>query len=73
VRRSEVSVPGTADERFSALADDFIERKRLGQNPSVDAYAAAHPELADEITLAFPSQSASARPRCYSRHRNVGG
>ena len=50
-----MSVSGSSDERFSALADEFIERQRLGQNPSVEAYAAAYPELADEIRLAFPA------------------
>ncbi len=46
---------GTTDERFSALADEFLERRRLGQKPSVEAYAAAHPDLAAEIRRAFPA------------------
>ncbi len=50
-----MSVSGTSDERFSALADEFIERQRLGQHPSVEGYAAAHPDLADEIRLTFPA------------------
>ncbi len=44
-----------SEDRFSALADEFIKRQRLGQNPSIEAYAAAHPDLADEIRLAFPA------------------
>ena len=44
-----------SDDRFSALADEFIQRQRLGQNPSIEAYAAAHTDLADEIRLAFPA------------------
>ncbi len=55
MRGCEVSVSWTSDERFSALADEFIERQRLGQNPSVEGYALANPELADEIRLAFPA------------------
>ena len=50
-----MTASGTSDERFSALADDFVNRQRLGQNPSIDDYAAAHPDLADEIRLAFPA------------------
>ena len=46
----------TSEERFSALADDFVERHRLGQKPSVEGYAAAHPDLAAEIlAAAFPA------------------
>ncbi len=45
----------TSEERFSALADDFVERHRLGQQPSIEGYASAHPELAAEIRRAFPA------------------
>ncbi len=45
----------TSEERFSALADEFVERHRLGQQPSVEGYAAAHPDLAAEIRRAFPA------------------
>ncbi len=47
--------PGIPDERFSALADEFLERHRLRQKPSVEAYAEANPELAAEILRAFPA------------------
>ncbi len=50
-----MSNSGATDERFSALADEFIERLRLGQKPSVEGYALANPELADDIRLAFPA------------------
>ena len=46
---------GSSEERFSALADEFVERHRLGQKPSIEGYAAAHPDLADEIRRAFPA------------------
>ena len=37
------------------LAAEFIERLRLGENPTVEEYAAMHPELADEIRDLFPT------------------
>ncbi len=43
------------EERFGALADDFVNRHRQGQKPSAESYAAAHPDLADEILRAFPA------------------
>ncbi len=46
---------GSSEERFSALADDFVERHRLGQKPSIERYAADHPDLAEEILRAFPA------------------
>ena len=45
----------TSEERLSALADDFVERHRLGLRPSVEGYASAHPDLATEIRRAFPA------------------
>ena len=45
----------TSEERIGALAADFVERQRLGQTPSVEGYAAAHPDLAAEIRRAFPT------------------
>jgi eukaryotic-like serine/threonine-protein kinase len=50
-----MSVSGTSDERFSALADEFMERQRLGEQPSIEGYAVANPDLADEIRMAFPA------------------
>ena len=32
-----------------------MERQRLGEQPSIEGYAAAHPDLADEIRMAFPA------------------
>jgi len=42
-------------ERVSALADEFLAHHREGAKPSVENYAAAHPELADEIRRLFPA------------------
>ncbi len=36
------------------LATEFLEAWRDGRNPSIETYAAAHPELADEIRRLFP-------------------
>jgi hypothetical protein len=57
-----MSVSGTSDERFSALADEFIERQRLGEEPSIEGYADDHPELADEIRLIRQRVQARNRP-----------
>ncbi len=40
---------------IEALATDFAERLRHGENPSLDDYAAAHPGLADDIRELFPT------------------
>src|SRR5271170_2824849 len=50
-----MTATGTSEERFSALADDFVEQHRLGQNPSIEAYVAANLDLAAEIRRAFPA------------------
>jgi len=50
-----VTGSANSEERFSALADEFVERHRLGQKPSVESYAAAHPDLGAEIRRAFPA------------------
>jgi serine/threonine protein kinase len=50
-----------------ALAEEFAARWRRGERPSVDEYAARHPELADDIRSLFPTlmlleQAAPAGP-----------
>ena len=40
---------------FETLASEFVERLRRGETPSVDVYAAEHPELADDIRELFPT------------------
>ncbi len=37
------------------LADSFVARLRAGERPSVEEYAAAHPELADELRALLPT------------------
>jgi serine/threonine protein kinase len=37
-----------------ALAEEFLERRRRGERPTLAEYAARYPELADEIRAFFP-------------------
>ena len=50
------------DELLAELADDFLRRYRAGEHPSVDEYAAKHPELADRIREVFPAMMAMEQP-----------
>ena len=45
-----------ADEHglLAELADDFARRYRGGERPSIEAYARAHPALADQVRDLFP-------------------
>jgi hypothetical protein len=38
-----------------AIADEFMARKRSGENPSIEEYAQAYPNLADDIRELFPT------------------
>lgn len=42
-------------DKLEMLASDFMERFRRGENPSIDEYAKANPDLADEILEVFPT------------------
>src|SRR5580698_3562973 len=37
------------------LADDFLERYRRGERPSLSEYTDRHPELAERIRAVFPA------------------
>ena len=57
-----MSEPSPADETSGAddlllaeLTDDFLRRRRVGERPSVEEYAAKHPHLADRIRDLFPA------------------
>jgi serine/threonine protein kinase len=43
---------------LDVLAEDFLARQRRGESPSVEQYAAGHPELAEEIRELFPAMAA---------------
>jgi serine/threonine-protein kinase len=45
----------TSGDRISELAEEFLARHRAGLEPSVEAYAVAHAELAEEIRRLFPA------------------
>lgn len=40
------------------LVEEYLEKLRSGERPSVEAYAASYPELADEIRELFPTMEA---------------
>ncbi len=43
-----------ARDPLERLGEEFVERWRRGERPTVEEYAAAHPELADGIRSLFP-------------------
>ena len=46
----------TADrDPIEVLADSFLARFRRGERPSIEEYAAQHPELADAIRELLPA------------------
>src|SRR5579864_9298399 len=47
----------SSDDRIPVeeLAEEFIERKRRGEHPTLDEYAARYPHLAAEIREVFPA------------------
>jgi serine/threonine protein kinase/tetratricopeptide (TPR) repeat protein len=49
------------DESLAQLADEFLRCHRAGEKPSVDEYAAKHPDLADRIRDLFPAMIAMER------------
>ena len=49
-----MSGPDRRSDEVDQLAEDFVARLRRGETPSIDEYAAAHPELADQIRSVFP-------------------
>src|SRR5262245_42080964 len=52
-----MSVPpdSRAYGRFDELAEEFAERYRRGERPSLEEYIARLPEMADEIREMFPA------------------
>ena len=41
------------DERLQPLLEEFMDRNRRGERPSITEYEEAHPELADPIREVF--------------------
>jgi serine/threonine protein kinase len=48
------SISGSERNPVEALAEQFLERQRRGEQPSLDEYCRLYPELADEIRDLFP-------------------
>ena len=71
------STESDEDDRdpVEALADEFIARRRKGETPSLDEYAARCPERADEIRELFPAIAAMERwkPRPAPARERLGG
>ncbi len=53
------------------LADEFAERLRRGESPSISEYADAHPECADEIRELFPSVQMIEQLACRREQQRV--
>ncbi|MBX3440869.1 MAG: serine/threonine protein kinase [Planctomyces sp.] len=55
---SPASTPNDSEEcrelRLGTLAAEFVERKRQGEEPSIEEYKTRHPDLADSIDDLFP-------------------
>jgi serine/threonine protein kinase/WD40 repeat protein len=47
--------PSSGRDRVEKLAQEFAERCRRGERPSLTEYTARHPELADQIRDLFPA------------------
>jgi len=54
-QQSNINTEDQDRNPFDVLADQFTEQCRAGQHPSVEDYAAGHPELADKIRELFPA------------------
>ena len=78
---------GSADraERhpLDLLADEFLDRLRRGEHPSISEYVTRHPELAEDIQSVFPTlavlekggeglQSVSADPVSQAMPQHIG-
>ncbi|MEX0937523.1 MAG: serine/threonine-protein kinase [Pirellulales bacterium] len=54
------------------LADEFIQRHRRGERPSIEQFAESHPQYADQIRDLFPAISAVERTKL-ARDRTPDG
>ena len=48
-----MSVMSQVDRAHASPAEEFVERKRRGEHPSLSEYTDLYPELADEILKAL--------------------
>jgi WD40 repeat protein/serine/threonine protein kinase len=57
-RRVLMSMPGPRSEVVFALVEEFLERCRRGERPSLEEYIDRHPDLASEIRAVLPAAAA---------------
>jgi serine/threonine-protein kinase len=50
-----MSGSGSEPDLLGQLAEEFLERYRLGERPALAEYAARHPDLAEQIRELFPA------------------
>ena len=68
-----VSGDDAGRDPIEAMAQSFLERFRRGERPSVDEYAATHPELAGEIRELLPALVRLERDRSVGGEATVPG
>ena len=64
--------PNTERDPLEMLAAEYMERLRQGRRPSIEEYAAQHPELAEEIRELFPTIAVTERLKA-RQARSSGG
>src|SRR5215472_337757 len=55
VRSRPMTPSSDARNPVELLAEEFLDRKRRGEHPTLQDYLERHPELADEIRDLFPA------------------
>jgi serine/threonine protein kinase/WD40 repeat protein len=67
--------PSQERDPVEVLAEDFLERRRRGEVPSLKEYADRYPHLADEIREVFPAlvMMDDIDPKSSELSRSVGG
>ena len=67
-----MSEPSVDRDPFEVLAESFLERFRAGYRPSIEEYAARHPELADQIRELLPALVMVEQDLTVDRHPALG-
>ena len=62
----------TDRDPLEILAEEFMERQRQGESPSVEEYASSHPDLAEGIRELFPAIAAMERLKARSERSSDG-
>jgi len=64
--------PATDRDPLEILAEEFMERQRRGESPSVEEYASSHPDLAEGIRELFPAVAAMERLKARGERSSDG-